>query len=58
MYGNVGEKTLHLSVREDANKSKQENEVFTTTYLQEMRSKRFAYGDDDLIGHVIDLKSS
>jgi len=58
VHGFVGEKSLQVRVREDADKSAQENEIFTRTYLEEMRSKVIPYGDDDLVGRVIDLKSS
>ena len=57
VYGFVGEKSLHLVVREDPNKSTEENEQFAQTYLDEMRSKVIPYGDADRKGDIIDLKT-
>lgn len=58
VYGFIGEKSLRLAVREDANKSTAQNDAFTAAYLEEMCSKLVPFGEGDQSGRVIDLKSS
>lgn len=58
VHGFVGEKSLNLVVREEPNKSAQENDSLTGAYLAEMRSKLIPYGDSDRLGRVIDLKAA
>lgn len=50
VYGNVGEKTLQLAVRKEA----EEAEV----YIEKMKSQTIPYGDHELTSQIIDLKKS
>ncbi|KAH9424343.1 hypothetical protein DERP_004525 [Dermatophagoides pteronyssinus] len=57
VYGYVGEKKLNLAIREDPDKSADDNQKTNQLYIEEMCSKIIPYGDKELDGHEIDLNS-
>ncbi|XP_027195792.2 uncharacterized protein LOC113790336 [Dermatophagoides pteronyssinus] len=57
VYGYVGEKKLNLAIREDPDKSIDDNQKTNQLYIEEMCSKIIPYGDKELDGHEIDLNS-
>lgn len=56
IYGFVGEKVLQLSIRDDDNKSLEENEQDNNAYIEQMIQNTIPYGDGDLASQIIDLK--
>ncbi|OTF80161.1 hypothetical protein BLA29_010367 [Euroglyphus maynei] len=57
VYGYVGEKKLNLTIREDPNKTDDDNQKMNQSFIEEMCSKIIPYGDKELDGHEIDLNS-